>query len=325
MLGFVVPIPSELSLGPLLEYAGETMKKQSNTRRAGKQAKTVKTRNATPTTGDWRAEMLAQVRALIMQAESKVVEERKWRKPSNAMAGVPVWSCNGIICTGETYKSVVKLTFAKGAALEDPAHLFNASLEGGTRRAIDLHEDDRINERAFKALIRAAVALNTLPRAKADAPNPAMHKARMHANSTPKRRSQKAAGPRLLSGGNPQIAKGDGDASVRAYIAAMPDWKRDIGRRLDALISRAVPDVRKAVKWNSSFYGLAGQGWFLAFHVFARYVKVAFFRGASLQPVPPGGTGKDARWIDIHEGEFNETQLMRWVKQACTLPGWGKS
>jgi hypothetical protein len=114
---------------------------------------------------DWRGETLARVRALIRQADPGVVEEVKWRKPSNAMLGVPIWEHDGIICTGETYKAVVKLTFAKGAALEDPSRLFNSSLEGNVRRAIDIHEGDRIDEKAFKALIRAAVALNTSARA----------------------------------------------------------------------------------------------------------------------------------------------------------------
>jgi hypothetical protein len=115
---------------------------------------------------DWRRETLARVRTLIREADPEVVEEVKWRKPSNAMLGVPVWSHEGIICTGETYKSVVKLTFARGAALDDPSGLFNSSLEGSTRRAIDIHEGDRLDEKALKALIRAAVALNTSPRAK---------------------------------------------------------------------------------------------------------------------------------------------------------------
>ena len=113
---------------------------------------------------DWRSEMLARVRILIKQADPDVVEEVKWRKPSNGMAGVPVWEHDGIICTGETYKAAVKLTFPKGASLEDPTGLFNPSLEGNTRRAIDLHEGDKINEKAFKALILAAVAFNTSPR-----------------------------------------------------------------------------------------------------------------------------------------------------------------
>jgi hypothetical protein len=127
----------------------------------------------------------------------------------------------------------------------------------------------------------------------------------------------------LLSGGNPQIAKAEGDAPVQAYIAAMPGWKRDLGKRLDAIISRSVPKVRKAVKWNSAFYGIEGQGWFLSFHVFTRYIKVGFFRGASLQPVPPG-TSKDEnmRYLDVHEGELDEAQLAKWAKQAARLPGW---
>lgn len=128
----------------------------------------------------------------------------------------------------------------------------------------------------------------------------------------------------LLSGGNPQIAKGEGEAPVREYIAALQGWKRDIGRRLDALIARSVPEVAKAVKWNSPFYGVAGQGWFVSFHVFTRFVKVTFFRGTSLKPLPPGGTDRsgDARWIDIHEGELDEARIAEWVKQAAALPGW---
>ena len=137
------------------------------------------------------------------------------------------------------------------------------------------------------------------------------------------RKSGKAAAV-LLSGGNPQIAKADGEAPVQAYIAAMPGWKRDLGKRLDALIERTVPDVRKAVKWNSPFYGVEGHGWFLSFHVFTRYVKVAFFRGTSLRPMPPGASKhKDLRYLDIHEGdELDEAQMASWVKQAAALPGF---
>ena len=131
------------------------------------------------------------------------------------------------------------------------------------------------------------------------------------------------AGPILLSGGNPQIAKGDGDAVVQAYIAAMPGWKRDVGQRLDALIERTVPDVRKAVRWNSPFYGVEDRGWFLGFHCLTRYVKVAFFRGASLDPRPPGTSKqKDVRYLDIHEGEeLDEALVGRWIAQASELPG----
>ncbi|WP_246158183.1 DUF1801 domain-containing protein [Reyranella soli] len=138
-------------------------------------------------------------------------------------------------------------------------------------------------------------------------------------------KTRKCAKPILLSGGNPQIAKADGDAAVQAYIAAMPGWKRDVGRRLDALIVRAVPGVQKAVKWNSPFYGMAGQGWFLSFHCFTRYVKVSFFRGAALNPVPPGESKqKDVRYLDIHEDDrIDEARFAAWVKQASRLPGWG--
>jgi hypothetical protein len=130
--------------------------------------------------------------------------------------------------------------------------------------------------------------------------------------------------PRLLAGGNPQIAKAEGDAPVQAYIAAMPGWKRDVGRRLDALIVRTVPGVRKAVKWNSPFYGIEGRGWFLSFHVFTKYVKVTFFRGTSLRPVPPGESRhKEVRYLDIREDDpLAEAQLAKWIRQAAALPGW---
>lgn len=129
-------------------------------------------------------------------------------------------------------------------------------------------------------------------------------------------------GPRLLSGGNPQIPKGYGDAPVQAYIEAMPGWKSDLGRRLDALIERTSPGVRKAVKWNSPFYGVEDDSWFLSFHCFTNYVKVTFFRGTSLKPVPPG-TSKHAevRYLDIREGGLDEAQFADWVKQASQLPG----
>lgn len=129
----------------------------------------------------------------------------------------------------------------------------------------------------------------------------------------------------LLSGGNPQIAKADGEAPVKAYIAAMPGWKRDIGRRLDEITTRTVPGVRKAVKWNSPFYGVAGQGWFLSFHCFTRFVKVTFFNGASLLPLPPGPSKhKDVRYLDIRQDdEIDEKQLAKWIKQAAAIPGWG--
>jgi hypothetical protein len=130
--------------------------------------------------------------------------------------------------------------------------------------------------------------------------------------------------PALLGGGNPQIEKADGDAPVQAYVAAMPGWKSDVGRRLDALIVRTVPGVRKSVKWNSPFYGVEGRGWFLSFHCFTKYVKVAFFRGTSLRPLPPGESKqKEARYLDIYEDDqLDEKQLTTWIRQAASIPGW---
>jgi hypothetical protein len=256
--------------------------------------------------GGWRGEALARMRALILEADPDMTEEWKWM-------GTPVWSHHGNVCTGEAYTNVVKLTFARGARIPDPSRLFNSSLEGNTRRAIDIHEGEKVDARAFKALVKAAVAQN-------GAQTKAAAKAAGATEAKPiKRKGEKVV---LLSGGNPQIAKADGDAPVQTYIAAMPGWKRDIGKRLDALIERNVPDVRKAVKWNSPMYGIEGQGLFLGFHTFTHYVKVTFFRGASLRPVPPGGTGKDARWIDIHEDDLDEVQMANWVKQAAASPGW---
>ena len=129
--------------------------------------------------------------------------------------------------------------------------------------------------------------------------------------------------PRLLSGGNPQIPKGIGEAPVRAYIAAMPGWKRDVGRRLDALVTRVVPHVHKAVKWNSPLYGIEGDGWFMSFHCYDRYIKVAFFRGTTLDPPPPvDSKTKETRYLHVHEdGAFDEAQFAEWVRQASRLPG----
>lgn len=261
--------------------------------------------------GDWRGKTLAQMRKLILAVDPAIIEEVKWR-------GTPVWSRDGILCTGETYAKVVKLTFAHGAKLPDPKRLFNSSLDGNTRRAIDIREGEKIDAAVFKALIKAAVAHN----GGNNKSNNALAKKSAAAKKTPAARTPKEV--KLLSGGNPQIAKGDGDAPVQAYIAAMPGWKQDFGRRLDSLIMRNAPKARKAVKWNSPFYGSEGQGWFLSFHVFTRYVKVTFFNGASLRPVPPGA-GKDAnaRWIDVYEDDkFDEAQMAKWIKQAAAIPGW---
>jgi len=131
--------------------------------------------------------------------------------------------------------------------------------------------------------------------------------------------------PKLLAGGNPQIAKADGNEPVQAYIAAMPGWKSPVGCLLDRLIDRTVPEVSKAIRWNSPFYGVRGQGWFLSFHCCAKYVKVAFFKGSRLSPLPPvASKQQDVRYLHIHEAEHvNETQLSEWVRQASKLPGWG--
>lgn len=257
---------------------------------------------------DWRGKLLARLRRLIKQAVPAVVEEVKWRKPSNPM-GVPVWSHDGIICTGETYQDKLKLTFAKGAALEDPAGIFNASLQGNARRAIDLREGDTLDEAAFKSVVRAAAALN------AAKPKGTRSNQRNDRSAT--------ATQKLLSGGNPQIAKADGDAPVQTYIAAMPGWKRDVGRRLDALITRTVPAVRKAVRWNSPFYGIDGRGWFLSFHCFTKYIKVTFLRGTSLRPLPPVESKEpNTRYVHIPEdGQFDEELVTSWIRQAAQMDG----
>ena len=145
------------------------------------------------------------------------------------------------------------------------------------------------------------------------------------ATTTQSTQSAVAKKPTLRAGGNPQIAKAEGDAPVQAYIAAMPGWKGKLGHRLDALVVRTVPGVRKAVKWNSPFYGVEGQGWFLSLHCFTRYVKVAFFRGTSLRPLPPGESKQpEVRYLDILEHDpFDEAQMASWIRHATALPGWG--
>ncbi|MGA1820095.1 MAG: DUF1801 domain-containing protein [Thermoplasmatota archaeon] len=135
-------------------------------------------------------------------------------------------------------------------------------------------------------------------------------------------KSSMSSKPVLLTGGNPQISKAEGDAPVQAYIEAMPESKRNLGRRMDELIVSNVPNVRKAVKWNSPFYGIEGQGWFASFHTFTNYVKVTFFMGVSLKPSPPGGKGKEARWINVTMDDLDEDQMTDWIKQAASLPGW---
>ena len=239
--------------------------------------------------GDWRGERLSEVRRLILQADPDAVEEWKWQNSA-------VWSHDGVVAAAKATKNKVRLTFAQGASLPDPGNLFNANLDGDTMRTIAILEGDAIDGTALQALVREAVAYNA---------------------------SRDGTAPVLLSGGNPQVPKGDGDAPVQAYIAAMPGWKSDVGRRLDDLIARTVPDVRKAVRWNSPFYGVEGMGFFLNLHVFTRHVRVTFFRGAALEPAPPGRMkDPDSRHIDVHEGELDEAQMAAWVRQAAAIPGW---
>jgi len=254
--------------------------------------------------GGWRGERLAEIRQIIHEVDPGVIEEWKWK-------GTPVWSHEGMYVNANAFKDKVKITFHHGAQLSDPGHLFNAGLEGNKWRAIDIHEGERIDRKRLKVLLRAAVTYNTT------------HKVPKSKGSTAIRGSGKVV---LLAGGNPQIPKGDGDAPVQSYIAAMPGWKHDVGRWLDALIVRTVPTVRKAVRWNSPFYGVgdASQGWFLSYHCYTKYIKVTFFRGTALTPPPPGTSKtKGVRYLDIHEGETDhEEQLASWIGQAAALPGW---
>lgn len=261
---------------------------------------------------DWRGRCLAEIRWLVLEADPDMQEDCKWR-------GAPTWTHDGLVCLANIFKDTVKVVFARGAQVPDPLGLFNSELAGKAWRGITLSRDDTLNRPAFKKLVRSAVELNSSSKKKR---SPSKQSAMVARNVTARRT---AAKPVLLAGGNPRIAKADGDPPVQAYLAALPGWKRDVGRRLDALIVRAVPNATKAVKWNSPFYGLEGRGWFLGMHAFTNCLKVTFFRGASLQPPPPGGTGEDARWIDIREDDLDEAQLTRWVEQAAALPGWGKS
>jgi hypothetical protein len=264
---------------------------------------------------DWRGERLAEIRKLIHEVDPDVIEEWKWM-------GTPVWSHDGMYVLANAHKEKVKLQFFHGAHLKDPKKLFNAGLEGNKWRAIDFHPGDKIDKAALKALLREAIAYNgshSVPKSKGSRKVMPKKKAKKKA----KKAKTKDAKPALLTGGNPQIAKADGDAPVRRYIAAMPGWKRAAGRRLDALITRTVPGVQKAVKWNSPFYGV-GEGWFLNFHCFTKYIKVAFFRGTSLRPPPPGASKHaEVRYLDIHEDEaLDEKLLASWIRQAAKLPGW---
>lgn len=269
-------------------------------------------------TKDWRGDRLAEIRKLIREADPDVVEDWKWM-------GTPCWSHDGMYVIANPHKDKVKLTFFHGAQLPDPKKLFNAGLGGGKWRAIDIREGDKVDRSALKALLRAAVKYNAtheVPKSKGSRKSMPKKKSAKTAKKAAPRRA--AGKPKLLSGGNPQVAMGDGDVPVQAYIAAVPGWKRDAARRLDALIVRTVPAVQKAVKWNSPFYGTAGLGWFLAFHCMTKYIKVNFFRGASLNPLPPvASKDKNTRYVHIVEDEpFDEAQLESWIRQAAAQPGW---
>ncbi len=300
---------------------------------------------------DWRGATLARLRGLIQQAIPDVVEEWKWR-------GTPVWSLHGLICTGETYKQVVKMTFANGASVPDPAGLFNASLDGNTRRAIDFHAGDAVDAAALKALVRAAADLNeaatrdrtarasqpsvpkasgavrsrqtAMPLAEVDAADSSAPAAKA---SRTRRSDASAAGslgrgqPTGQKAGKPaSLPKSDGDAGVQAYIASLAPWQAALARRVDAMVVAQVPAVVKAVRWHSPFYGVEGEGWFLAFAAFQRHVKFSFFKGASLDPVPPVGQFKAVRSLDVREADqLDEQQLADWIRQAAAIPGWDGS
>lgn len=265
---------------------------------------------------DWRGKCLADIRRFIREADPDMREDCRWR-------GAPTWSHDGLVCVANIYKDTVKVVFARGAKLSDPRGLFNSELAGNAWRGITLSRGNRLNVSAFKKLVRSAVELNR--GGKGAKSRPASTKAASTKAARTSAARQAAGKPVLLAGGNPQIAKADGDAPVQAYLAALPGWKRDVGQRLDALIARAVPGVAKAVRWNSPFSGVPGLGWFLGMHAFTNYLKVTFFRGASLQPPPPGGTGEAARWIDVREDDLDEAQMTAWIRQAAALPGWGKA
>jgi len=199
----------------------------------------------------------------------------------------------------------VKLMFMNGAAL-DPMPPVTPVAMGKSTRGVEPRRLRDLDESQIAAWMIQVAALPG-------------------AGAKKRKSSTRTAKPRLLAGGNPQGAKADGDTPVQAYIAAIPGWKRDVARRLDGIIPEVAPGVRKAVRWNSAMYGMAGRGWFASVHVFTHYVKLTFFAGTSLAPPPAGGSAKEARWIDIGEQGMDEAQIRRWLRQAAKLPGWGKN
>ncbi|MAT39185.1 MAG: hypothetical protein CL946_06245 [Ectothiorhodospiraceae bacterium] len=257
--------------------------------------------------GDWRGEVVAEIRRIVHEVDPDVVEEWKWK-------GTPVWSNNGMYAHVNGFKKYVKLTFLHGAQLKDPKKLFNAGLSGNKWRAIDIHEGDTLNRSALKALLREAIAYNK------------SHNVPKSKGSTGIKRSKTTARKevKLLSGGNPQIPKGDGDGPVQDYIAAMPGWKSAAGKKLDRLIVKTVPGVKKAVRWNSPFYEVDDQGYFISFYCYTKYIKITFLKGAHLDPKPPvGSKDPDARYFHIYEAQdYDKKQLADWIRQAAALPGW---
>jgi hypothetical protein len=252
--------------------------------------------------GDWRGKTLSRARALIKQADPEVVEEWKW--------GVPVWSHDGLICTGETYKSAVKLTFAKGASLKDPSGLFNSSLGGNTRRAIDLHEGDKIDAGAFRTLIRAAVILNW---------------SGVKATSKPRKP------------GTANKAAADGHAAIEDWIKRWTSKKgsaggadeemRRIVQRVDDLVRRTIPGLHYAIKWRNPFYGLPEQGWIIAVAPYTSHVTVTFFGGADFDPPPPHDPGtptvERARYVRLKTlAEAQGPMMRKWIERAGRVPGW---
>jgi hypothetical protein len=257
-----------------------------------------------------------------MEARPKLREVRKTMKSALPGAeegirwGVPWYKDGGPIAGFAAYKNHVGLVFWLDELQTKVRRLLAEQGYTSGKRTLQIRFDQKVPAAAIRQILKAQAKMSEV---RSKGVRNKRSRASGKARVPPPAKERQA---KLLTGGNPQIAKADGEAPVQAYITAMPGWKRDVGRRLDALIVRTVPSVRKAVKWNSPFYGVEGQGWFLAFHVFTRYVKVTFFQGTSLRPVPPGGTGEDARWIDIRERDLDEARMATWVQQAAALPGW---
>jgi hypothetical protein len=271
----------------------------------------------------------------ICDALSRAIDQHLPGAESRIWHRHPVWFLDGNPVVGYSkLKGCIRLLFWSGQSFDEPGLAPEGSFKAAEARfasAKEIDGDDLKRWLAkaaeiqwdYKNIVKRKGRLEPLkiPAAKNGPARNAKKKARP--GSEPRRTGDD--GPVLLSGGNPQIAKGDGDAVVRAYIEAMPGWKREVGRGLDAIIVRTVPRVRKAVRWNSPFYGVEGRGWFLSWHCITRYVKVAFFRGSSLKPMPPEESKqKEVRYLHIHEGEWaalDRAQLERWIRQAAKLDG----